>query len=442
MVFAISAGSGCGGDSGEAPTDPVPTGPLSLSVSSIEFNYFDDADGFTVRNTGDSPFSWTASASDPWVEMDVTSGDLAGGATVDVSMTVVRDGLDTGAYTATVTVQTDASDSRAIRVSLNNYDEDISPLGFVVADAEYDLDNDVWVAVSQNPSQLHVIDPVNKTYDSVSLSATPQCVSVGPGGAHAVVGHNGWITRVNLTTLRAESPVAVTADAHDIVLTPDDWAIVIPRGFGWDNIRSVRLPGGQESQDPFWDVHGDAIAKLHPSGDYIYAADNHVSPSDFDKYDITSGAAVHMYDSPYHGDYAFSGNLWISDDGTKIVAASGNVFHATDDQQTDLTYVGSLSDVSNVTSAHFSDVTDKVYVCYATDTGAVTNMIRVYDGEFLQYQTTYTLPSFLVPNNSGGMFYLGRADYCSANSAGTALHVLARRADADMWAAVSFDLTP
>ena len=75
---------------------------------------------------------------------------------------------------------------------------------------------------------------------------------------------------------------------------------------------------------------------LHPSGDYIYGADQGIFPSDIEKYDIRSGNLIYLYDSPYHGDYAMGGNLWISEDGLRIFTALGNVFRSSVNQDTDM----------------------------------------------------------------------------------------------------------
>jgi len=445
LVFSLALFAGCSSNDGDTPTNPEPTGPLSVSVSSFTFDYFEDADVFTIRNRGNSSFSWTATPSENWVLLDVTSGDLDVGASVDVSVDIARDGFSSGTHSATVSIETDASASATVRVTVNHYDDAVI-LDFTIVDAEYDLNNDVWVVVSQNPSELHVIDADAQTYQSVSLSATPQCVSVRPDGAFAAVGHNGHVSYVNLATRTVDQTYPVTADALDIVLAMNDWVYVFPRQDQWEQIRCLELPGGSESLQTGNQIYAGTLAKMHPSGDYIYGADNGISPSDFEKYDIRSGAAAYMYNSPYHGNYGFDGDIWISDDGSKLFARSGNVFNATDDQQTDMTYAGSLDGVDVVKWAQHSSVTNNVYVCYMQEINYVeypTPEVRVYNGTFLQQQTTYTLPSMLIPNGQGGgNFGYTMGHYCSANAAGTKLHVIGRHADYDWWAVATIDIAP
>jgi hypothetical protein len=425
LVFSLALFAGCGGNDADTPTNPEPTGPLSVSVSSITFDYYEDADVFTIRNRGNSSFSWTATPSDSWVQLDVTSGDLDVGASVDVSVDIARDGFSSGTHSATIAIQTDASANATVGVAVNHYDDAVT-LDFAIADAEYDSNNDAWVVVSQNPSELHVIDAEAQTYQSVSLSVTPQCVSVRSDGAFAAVGHNGYVSYVNLATRTVDQTYPVTADALDIVLATNDWVYVFPR--------------------QSYQIYAGTLAKIHPSGDYIYGADNGLSPSDFEKYDIRAGAADYMYDSPYHGDYDFDGDIWISDDGSRLFARSGNVFNASDDPQTDMTYAGSLDGVDVVKWAQHSNATNNIYVCHLQEISYElfpTYDVRVYDGTFLQHQTTYTLPSMLIPNGrGGGNFGYTMGHYCSANAAGTKLHVIGRHADYDWWALATIDIAP
>jgi len=83
-------------------------------------------------------------------------------------------------------------------------------------------------------------------------------------------------------------------------------------------------------------------ARLHPSGDTIYAANNGLSPDDIENYHVETGTVSLIGDSRYHGDYAMCGNLWISDDGARIYTACGATFGASTVPANDMLYAGSL----------------------------------------------------------------------------------------------------
>jgi hypothetical protein len=429
---------GCGGDSGgDAVTDPEPPIPMSLSESSISFAYFDRSAEFSIENTGDAQFSWTATSSAAWVKLDVAAGDLGGGLTTPVEVSIDRDGLATGGYSASVTVAAAGVGSRSVSINLMNYGEDLFVLDFVAHDVEFDEIGEKWIVVSQSPPRMHVVDAVEKTFESVTLTYVPQCVGLRPDGAYAAVGHSAWITRVDMGTLIPETPLQTTVDANDIVLAQNGFAYVFPRGSGWDNLRSVELPAGTETPDDEL-IYRGMVARQQPNADYIYAADNGISPSGVEKFDISSGVAAYLWDEPGHGDYNYRGNLWFSYYGTDFVARSGNAFRTAVDQLNDMVYIGGISDVDYVTWADQAHATAKWYVCHEDIWGDLMDEIRVYTGTTFAYESSYTVPS--IPRLVGGGVEPFQATHCFVNSTGTALHVIGIGPDASHTAVASIAL--
>ena len=163
--------------------------------------------------------------------------------------------------------------------------------------------------------------------------------------------------------------------------------------------------------------------------------------SAMEKFDISTGSAVHQYDSPYLGDYAFSGNLWFSNDGTKFVARSRYLFHASADSLSDMVYAGALSVNRIVECAVQSQTNDKWYVSHTNWNDEVSNEVNIYDGTFFQFESSVTVPD--VPNLTHvgpNPFSAVGARYVAVNSAGTKLHVVGRRVDDNVWAVASIEL--
>ncbi|MCK4774418.1 MAG: BACON domain-containing protein, partial [Candidatus Krumholzibacteria bacterium] len=161
LVFSLALIAGCSSNNVDTPTSPEPTSPLSVSVSSITFDYLEDSHVFTIRNRGNSSFSWTATPSENWVQLDVASGDLVAGASVEVTVDIVRYSLATGSHTATVTIETEASASAAVRLSVN-HDNDSRPLSVSISSITFDYLED-----------SHVFTIRNRGNSSFSWTATP-----------------------------------------------------------------------------------------------------------------------------------------------------------------------------------------------------------------------------------------------------------------------------
>jgi len=267
------------------------------------------------------------------------------------------------------------------------------PLIFYVQDAEYDPWNELLVAVSVHPGDtLHVIDPEAGTTASIPLDLDPISVSVAPGGGYAVVGHDGWISHVDLLGGEVLDLFAVTASAFDIVAGGNGWAYVLPEDGGHEDIRCIDLLSGDEHLHTGSSVRQQTRAKIHPDGDRIYGADNGVSPDDIERYDIGDGVAVYHDNSPYHGDYEFNGDLWMLEHGAYLVAHSGNAFWTTDDDATDMTYAGSLAPLTAVRWLDSSEERGRVYALDSND----ATVVHSFDATYLNYQGNADLPPLVV----------------------------------------------
>lgn len=301
----------------------------------------------------------------------------------------------------------------------------LTVLDHVAIDAVLDHTGNRIVTVSGDPSELNVVDPSTGVTTSVALDLTPTAVTVQPDGAYAAVGHNGFISYVDLSALSVDTVYAVTADVSDLELPGNGWVYAFPRIDQWETIRSIELSTGTEHTTGT--IRAGTKVRLHPSGEYIYGANNGLSPSDFEKYDISSGIALILYDSPYHGDYAFSGNLWIYDDGTRIIARSSNVFSSSSVRDQDLLYVGSLPEVNSVTAAAHSSILERVVLVGTEEYwGEGGDELASYTDAFLTLQGTLALPAYIETGQSGSELFPSSGRFVFANAAGTAVYVLLR----------------
>ena len=199
----------------------------------------------------------------------------------------------------------------------------VTALPFRVKDAEFSTALNAIVAVRDTPNQLAIYDPESGSSFGVNLPAAPTCVAVSPDGLRAIVGHNGWISEVDLSGRTLVQTLEVGVNVVDVIHGGNGYAYV----FGTDsNVRSFNLGTGGQSTTYSW--RDPAAARLHPALDRIYSADRNVSPDDVIRFDIVGGPAVYAYDSVYHGDFSFCGNVWVSADGLRLFTACGNTFHA------------------------------------------------------------------------------------------------------------------
>ena len=292
--------------------------------------------------------------------------------------------------------------------SLAESSSSIAPLNHRVIDAEYSKQLDRIVTVSATPSnQLHIVDPLTGASLAVDLPFVPACVSVGPDGLFAAVGHNGWISYFSLSTPALIKTLPVTTDVLDIVLAGNGWVYAFPRYDQWERIRCINLETGEEMLSGGGDIFAGTVARLHPNGNSMYGALNGGSNFPIMKFDITQGPAVYLYDSETN-DPVF-GNLWISEDGSRIFNGSGMTFQSSENQAEDLIYNGFLESIGSIVSLSHSASVNKVL---AIPGGPDTEIWR-YDDEVLSFEAKIKLPAFSVNGQtypSHGKFVFFSAD--------------------------------
>jgi chitinase len=293
----------------------------------------------------------------------------------------------------------------------------MAPLAHRVLDAEYSRALDAIVMIDDAPNALYVYDPVAKTEKKVLLPLAGTAVGVSPDGLKAVVGHNGYVTHVDLVAGTIIRTWPVAAVLGDVVLAANGYAYIFPETPSFDTIHALDLASGAETKAGTFIGFEGTRARLHPDGASIYGADNHVSPADIRKFDISGGAAITGYDSPYHGDYAMCGNLWLSEDGARIFTACGNVFRATSARATDMVYAGTLEATTSVRHLADSTAAGEVLavpgVSYFGGTGHEDESILVFAADFLTRKPSVAVSPFITPAGSfagHGRFVFWSAD--------------------------------
>jgi hypothetical protein len=288
-------------------------------------------------------------------------------------------------------------------------EQGVDPLEFLsrtslphdVIDGEYSKALESIVMVSAYPrNSLYLFDMATLTERELPLNKAPMSVSVSPDGTHAAVGHDALVSVVDLSQLQqtgATVPVIlnVSTAAFDIVLDGHGYVHVFPLTDQWVNLHSIEIATNTETLGTGRSIYAGEHGRLHPSGDFIYGANNGLSPSDIEKFDVSGGAATYLYDSPYHGDYGMCGDLWFKDDGTTVYTRCGNTFRTSTTQAQDMVYSGKLQLSSSqyyaylITSLSQSSATKEIALietdnsCFSGSDADCYSHLAVYESDFL-----------------------------------------------------------
>ena len=409
IVVQADSSSGIANDYGLVTIDCTGA-TVSLTPSTSDASGAGGQVSLTV--TGSAGCAWTAQSDVEWLQ---TTSTGVGNGTILVN---VRANTTSSPRQATITAGGASATIRQDPAGPGPVDPPpaIASLPFRVIDAEFSKALNAIVAVSEYA--LHIYRTDTRSVTTISLDSAAFCVGVSPDGMFAAVGHSGAISHVDLVNVAVLKKLDVSTDVLDIVLAGNGYVYAYPRTDQWQRVRSVRIDTNTETLHTGNLIYAGSLARIHPGGAWIYDANNGLSPSDIEKIGISGGTAVYAYDSPYHGDYSMCGNLWISENGTRIYTKCGNVFRSTADRATDMTYVGRFDNESSIRWASQSDAFGSIAVVPSISSTYPTpprtdQEIHYYSPDFLQFQGKMVLPAFRVENNtwqSRGRWHFFSAD--------------------------------
>lgn len=261
------------------------------------------------------------------------------------------------------------------------------------------------VYVSSEPRELGMLSSDADVTFSLSLPKTPTSLAIAPSGDLAAVGHDGWISIVNLATREIEQNIPISVNVFDLVFAGTGDVYYTPDRDQWTHLYRTKIKTGEETKSEF-NIYAQTRIKLHGSGGFIYGADNGLTPSDIEKYILdTNGRIVNSYDSPYHGDHDFCGDLWLPEKGHRIFTKCGTVLTSSEIREKDLQYRANLKNVSRITSLIQLDEVSEVVVLESgielqnlefDISGNLNSRIIIFDSPFLEQKNEFELPSIII----------------------------------------------
>lgn len=304
-------------------------------------------------------------------------------------------------------------------------------LPYDVVDADYSTSLDRIILATSAPSELVILTPGTLDAQQVSLPLIPSSLSVAPDGLSAAVAHNGFISIVDLANGVLSKTIPTTTVAGDIVLAGNGFAYLLPESDQWVGIHSIDIAAGIDfGDDNSWGIYAGTIAKLHPSGLAIYGITVGLSPTDIEIYDISGGVVGQIKDSPYHGDYAMCGDLWLGKDGARIFTGCGTAFKASPGTAEDMKYSGAFEESSAGQLTYRSIVHDptkgKVYAIghegplWDDSPNPSETLVRAYSYDFLASEGSLPIPCM----ESGPTKAIAYGRFVFVSSDGAQIHVL------------------
>jgi uncharacterized protein (TIGR03437 family) len=389
---------------------PLNTSPQACGATFVtaSANVADTGSLGSVAITAAATCIYQAAASTPWLTI-VSGGYGSGNGKLAFSAAANSGGPRTGTITMadqTFTVNQAGATSPGA----------ISLLSFNVVDAAYAKTSDKIVLVGAGPDQLHIFDPAKSTDQAVTLSLAPLSLSVSPDGTHAAVGHDGWVSYVNLQTAQVEKFFQVVTDVSHVLLGGNGYIYLFPAR-DWSDIYSLRISDGNVTATNA--IYEGRVPRLHSNGTTMYLGGNW-----FSKWDISGGVAK-IVSSSFGMNTC--GNLWVTEDGRRVFTACAKAYTSSDIPSQDLQYNGSLSATNAATWVDESAAQHMTAVLPVTGSGSFSGpitagdtQVQIYNDDFLGYQGALSLPQF----TAGSGTFAAHGRFVFWNKAGSALYVV------------------
>jgi hypothetical protein len=281
----------------------------------------------------------------------------------------------------------------------------VTRLAFRPHDAAYSKALDRIIAVSANPNRLHIYDPLTNDHQIVELDRLPECVAVDEDGDRAVIGHDGWLTVVDLTT-RTVTAVWQTQDKPARIQLAGLYAYLPGKDHA---VVSIGLESGDRmvAQNA-----GDAI-RLHPDGKLLYTLAG--SYGQMRRFALTDGvltlaATVNQTNG---------GDLWFSADGSRIFLNAGQVYKCKPIPAEDMVKEGQINNSVGHIAHSLSLGRVAVIRRWTGWEPGDTSLVFLYNDQSLELKASYELPSFLPDR-----FVTSSAHFVFFNNASTAMSVI------------------
>jgi len=411
---------------------------IETNRNNIVFDYFQDNNEIILKNTGNQSISWSSNYEN-YYSLTPSNGSLSKGDSTKIRITLDRNNLQTNTYNSDIIFKANNTTSTLV-TSIKNFTETKNVFNFKIIDAEFCKKTNKIITVSANPNILSIIDPLTNSIETINLNLTPTCLSINKLNTKAVVGHKGKMSLIDLTNKKLEKEYDILCEPLDILISSSDWVYICPGFYGESNtkVHCLDLSTGKTSLSTYKSLYftNMIFARLDPTENYLYGISYNSFPSDLHKFDISKGVADYLYDSPYHGNYEMSDNLWLSEDGDKIFTKGNSVFKTSTSKVNDLIYIGNISSSYSINDLFHSKINDKFFVV-----NSYNNIAYSYNYSTLTPSNQYPLESFLVKTSaSSGTLYNANGKFIYVNSSGTNIYVITKSSSNDVWALQSIKI--
>ena len=223
---------------------------LQCSASSLNFES-SNSQTFTISNISEGILFWKITGIPDWLIISPDSGLLYNGNSATISASLNYDNITTGQELSGTMQITSNSTTGNLTVPLYVSAKAIIPaevrqINGIVTDAEYNHESGIMAICTKSPDKLIVFNTNANEADTISLTSTPNCVSLSEDGHKAVIGYSEpSVSYVDIDNLEITEDYTIDCVPYDIVLGDNGWCYITPTVGQWVFFRNLNLNTGQ-----------------------------------------------------------------------------------------------------------------------------------------------------------------------------------------------------
>jgi hypothetical protein len=269
FLYAVDEADSTSGLLNDFAIQTIPITPLQCTVSinsSLNLTIGGDGAMGTANISAAPTCTYQASVDSSWLQ--VISGGYGSG---NGTLTYLVRANPGPARTGTITI----GNSSVTITQATQSPASLTGLPYNVTNASYSRPIDKLVLTSAMPNELHVYDPVSRADQMIPLPMAPISLSVTPDGRGAAVGHDGWVSFVDLQQNLVLNVFPIAERVPGIVSDGSGYAYLFtPSGAFSGGIYSMNAATG--STTSISNFYGVTVARLSVDGSSIYGGSSYL----------------------------------------------------------------------------------------------------------------------------------------------------------------------
>ncbi len=323
---------------------------LSNYTDEVIFYSNQTSQSICFSNYGEGILVWEFTDIPEWLTITPSSGVYNPYTSYDdIVFTCDRTKLVSGENTATVNLKSNNASGQTHSITVTAItpgdSENKYAIEGLITDAVFNKNTNTLYYTTTSPNKLITLDINTKeVLNEIDLSKAPTCLAISEDWMTAAVGHNGYISAIDLSNNTVTSVYTIDYSVNDIAWGEDNWFCYTQKGGSFTNVHYINTADGTLYEDPGRkNLDGSSILKKVPGEPYLIATRNSTSPSGFFAFDIAS-KSIKSYS------HMSLSNFWLSEDGEYIFSRNLNVYRTTSSTSSDDTFDAEINSIAKITT--------------------------------------------------------------------------------------------